>query len=267
MSDLSWNPLTWTPSNLAEGLSDAIGLPEVVGDLVGGGVSLLTGDFAGAIDQGIDFAENVFAAVSWDNDKFLHGPGGIPSPDCKCCPPNTYPPGEPSGPTDMGPFQRLGKEIDEAFGLSPTKKPGTTSQTGQAGGVGELEITGKESVEELILKILLHLKKSAKARMQETALELKALSDQQNQIGQQMKGSLIRPAIPPPPDRLEGPPATAAGCSPGRTPRPAAGHGPTRPRQGRPELQAPAGNQRLQRPQQAAHQHRGPLPPSERRRD
>ncbi len=191
MSDLSWNPLTWTPSNLAEGLSDAIGLPEVVGDLVGGGVSLLTGDFAGAIDQGIDFAENVFAAVSWDNDKFLHGPGGIPSPDCKCCPPNTYPPGEPSGPTDMGPFQRLGKEIDEAFGLSPTKKPGTTSQTGQAGGVGELEITGKESVEELILKILLHLKKSAKARMQETALELKALSDQQNQIGQQMKGLTV----------------------------------------------------------------------------
>lgn len=30
--DVSWNPMTWTPSNLAEGLSDAVGLPEEAGD-------------------------------------------------------------------------------------------------------------------------------------------------------------------------------------------------------------------------------------------
>jgi hypothetical protein len=35
--DISWNPMTWTPSNLAEGLSDEVGLPEEVGDVLESG--------------------------------------------------------------------------------------------------------------------------------------------------------------------------------------------------------------------------------------
>jgi hypothetical protein len=173
MSDLSWNPLSWTPSNLAEGLSDAMGLPEVVGDLVGGGVSLLTGDFAGAFDQGIDFAENVFSAISWDNDKVLHGPGGAPSPDCCKCPEGMYPPGEASDSQDIGPFQQLGAAMDEALGLG-----GSSGDDFQLGG-GGLQITGKESVEELILKILAHLKKEAKGDIEKLGKGLANISQQE----------------------------------------------------------------------------------------
>src|SRR5437867_7123165 len=91
MSDLSWNPTSWTPSNLAEGLSDAIGLPEAVADMVGMGVAGLTGDAAGMIDQAGDLGDNVLKGAeafgkgmlqaAKDGVKAFLNPGGCEQPN------------------------------------------------------------------------------------------------------------------------------------------------------------------------------------------
>lgn len=122
MSDLSLNPSSWTLGNLAEGLSDAVGLPEVVGDILGGGVSLMTGDFGGAIDQASDFGENVVAgaqaAYQAGKDAFLHGPGGCSSPNQAEAPSGGYGAGQANGPEDTGmPTTGGGSLEDQIFAM------------------------------------------------------------------------------------------------------------------------------------------------------
>lgn len=47
------------PGDLAETLCDKLGLPEEIGDVAGLGVDLYTGNYAAAVEQGLDLFEDV----------------------------------------------------------------------------------------------------------------------------------------------------------------------------------------------------------------
>lgn len=94
MSDLSLNPLTWTPSNLAEAAVQGLTGSEFAGDVAGAIFGFATGDVFGGAEQVFDGADNVGGflgavggAVAQAADQYF-GTGSVSSPS-QCQLPNT----------------------------------------------------------------------------------------------------------------------------------------------------------------------------------
>ena len=63
MGDLSWNPTSWTPSNLAEEAVEFMTGSEVAGDVAGLATAWITGDAMGIASQAGDLGQNVMAGA------------------------------------------------------------------------------------------------------------------------------------------------------------------------------------------------------------
>lgn len=120
---LSLNPMTWTPSNLAETVVEGITGSEAAGDIAGLFGAAMTGDILGVASQTFDLGGNVisgfgrFAEGVWNSAKQgfaeFSNPGQIYSPDFnRFGRAGGYAAGQASGPFDTGmignPFGGLG---------------------------------------------------------------------------------------------------------------------------------------------------------------
>lgn len=133
---LSLNPMTWTPSNLAETVVEGITGSEGAGDVAGLFTAAMTGDILGVLSQGADLTGNVvggfgrFAEGVWNAGKQgfaeFSNPGQCYSPDFgRFGGARGYGAGQANGPFDTGLFggglnnalQGLGRGVNPLGGV------------------------------------------------------------------------------------------------------------------------------------------------------
>ncbi|MHC4393667.1 MAG: hypothetical protein ACYS22_20415 [Planctomycetota bacterium] len=88
--DLSLNPASWSLGNIAEFAAEKLTGSEFIGDIVGAGVSYMTGDICGAAENAMDAGENVMSFLSdprlGDALSDAFGIGSTPDPEqCPIC--------------------------------------------------------------------------------------------------------------------------------------------------------------------------------------
>lgn len=139
--DLSWNPCTWTPSNLAEAAVETLTGSEFAGDIAGAVLGFCTGDIFSGYEQLADGLDNVAGFLGdsrvGDAADDWFGSGTVKSPDkCPC--------------TDTG--WEWPPITDNA---PPSTTPTTTPTTDATGGSGGLGIDlGSMSLEDAIMILL-----------------------------------------------------------------------------------------------------------------
>ena len=158
---LSLNPMSWTPSNLAESAVEFVTGSEAAGDVAGLLMANMTGDVAGVADQGMDLGENVvaggkkllegFGNALKDAFQVFSNPGAVKQPDAAQAPTEGYKPGEATGPNDTG-----------AIGNPPT---GQTGETGKTDGASFADSLKGMSLEDKIFAILMKLQEKKEGEL------------------------------------------------------------------------------------------------------
>jgi len=154
MGDLSWNPCTWTPSNIAESAVEGLSGSEFLGDLAGAGLSFMTGDVLGGLDQVADGLDNVASflgdsrVIDAAKDAFL---GSVDSPsDCGCIDWAGWGDEEPTEITQGG--------------------SGKPNETAGSGDVKDLDLSGL-SLEEMVFTLLMAAIKDKQGEVRDLAKE------------------------------------------------------------------------------------------------
>lgn len=195
ISDL--NPLNYV-DDAVEWASDAIGLPEGVGDILSIGAAYLTGDIEGMIDGGLDLSENVFAGIKGFVEGFLSDPSRAES-ECKC---GGYAKGKAESSEDIGVFQRMGRFIDrfgggisgmlglgEALGKAADE---AIAKAGKKEGSSGAEQTGQSewdsvindpnaSIEDKIFALLMKLQEKQQNKIKEKAEKIDSKTSSGNE--------------------------------------------------------------------------------------
>lgn len=109
---LSLNPMSWTPSNLAESAVEFVTGSEAAGDIAGLAAAYLTGDVKGIADQGMDIGENVvaggkkllegFGSALKDAFQVFSNPGAVKPPEASQCQAPGYAGGTAASQNDTG---------------------------------------------------------------------------------------------------------------------------------------------------------------------
>jgi len=180
MGDLSWNPSTWTPSNLAEELVEGLTGSEGLGDVAGLWAAGATGDVKGVADQSYDLGDNVgkglgkFVEGVWNAAKdaieVFSNPGQVKPPSQNPGQVDGYaPPAGPDAgqvpPTDIG-----NMDTDSALGAEEGGKS-VSDQIKDPNEDFSFLDSDKYSLEDKIFMLLMKLQKS-----------------QNEKIGNEMKG-------------------------------------------------------------------------------
>lgn len=179
MGDLSWNPTSWTPSNLAEEAVEFISGSEAAGDVAGLAAAWLTGDMLGVAGQGMDLGTNILAGGSTLLEGFgkaakdavqnFSNPGSINSPSQDDYSYGGYGDGEATSSTDTGSFG--------TGGLSSTD--GDINSILQGGG----------SLEDKIFAVLMLLQKEKKDQVEKKIGNLGNTQDKEKNLQELQKST------------------------------------------------------------------------------
>jgi len=182
MGDLSWNPTSWTPSNLAEEAVEFISGSEAAGDVAGLAAAWLTGDMLGVAGQAGDLGTNVlaggskllegFGKAAQDAFQVFSNPGAVATPSQSGCTCTGYADGETTSNTDTG-----------------TIGGSTPSSTGNVDGDINSILQGGGSLEDKIFAVLMLLQKEKKDQVEKKIGNLGNTQDKEKNLQELQKST------------------------------------------------------------------------------
>jgi len=169
---LSLNPMSWTPSNLAESAVEFVTGSEAAGDIAGLWMAGATGDVKGLAEQSADLGQNIaaggkkllegFCSALKDAFQVFSNPGAVKPPEASQCQAPGYADGTPASQTDTG---AVGNSSGPG---APTVGSGSESDIDKM-------LDGPGSIEDKIFALLMHLQKEKKGEVADKMKSMKGM--------------------------------------------------------------------------------------------